>query len=197
MTRKVHSQLPNDAALQPTVPRATLGDLALPDSGMDQLRHVVAQARHRRRGYDVQGFRGRLGSGPGISVLFAGEDGTGKTMAAEAIASELGLPLYRIDLSKVVSKYIGETEKNLRRIFDAAEARGAILFFDEADALFGKRSEVKDSHDRYANVEVGYLRQGIERHHGIVILAARERSAIDAPFLRRLRFVVDFPFPGA
>jgi SpoVK/Ycf46/Vps4 family AAA+-type ATPase len=134
--------------------------------------------------------------GLGISALFAGESGTGKTMAAEVIANELDLALYRIDLSAVVSKYIGETEKNLRRLFDAAEQGGAILFFDEADALFGKRSEVKDSHDRYANIEINYLLQRMEAFSGLAILATNMKSALDNAFMRRLRFVVNFPYPG-
>jgi SpoVK/Ycf46/Vps4 family AAA+-type ATPase len=129
-------------------------------------------------------------------VLFTGEPGTGKTMAAEVIARELDLLLYKIDLSAVVSKYIGETEKSLRRLFDAAEDGGAILFFDEADALFGKRSEVKDSHDRYANIEINYLLQRMEAYRGLAILATNMKGALDNAFLRRLRFVVNFPFPG-
>src|SRR6185369_16669411 len=133
--------------------------------------------------------------GLGISALFAGDSGTGKTMAAEGIANQLQLDLYRIDLSAVVSKYIGETEKNLRRLFDAAENGGAILFFDEADALFGKRSEVKDSHDRYANIEINYLLQRIEAYRGLAILATNMKGALDQAFLRRLRFLVDFPYP--
>jgi SpoVK/Ycf46/Vps4 family AAA+-type ATPase len=133
----------------------------------------------------------------GISALFAGTSGTGKTMAAEVLANERRLDLYRIDLSAVVSKYIGETEKNLRRVFDAAEAGGAILLFDEADALFGKRSEVKDSHDRYANIEVGYLLQRMEAYHGLAILTTNLKNALDTAFLRRIRFVVQFPFPDA
>ena len=137
-----------------------------------------------------------MNRGLGISALFAGDSGTGKTMAAEGIAKKLRLDLYRIDLSAVVSKYIGETEKNLRRMFDAAEDGGAILFFDEADALFGKRSEVKDSHDRYANIEVNYLLQRIEAYRGLAILATNMKDALDQAFLRRLRFVVDFPYPG-
>lgn len=134
--------------------------------------------------------------GFGISVLFAGDSGTGKTMAAEVIANALRLDLYRIDLSAVVNKYIGETEKNLRRVFDAAEDGGMVLFFDEADALFGKRSEVKDSHDRYANIEINYLLQRIEAYRGLAILATNMKSALDHAFLRRLRFIVEFPFPG-
>ena len=132
----------------------------------------------------------------GITALFGGESGTGKTMAAEVMANDLRLNLYRIDLSAVVSKYIGETEKNLRRLFDAAENGGAILFFDEADALFGKRSEVKDSHDRYANIEINYLLQRMEEYRGLAILATNRKSALDHAFMRRLRFVVNFPFPG-
>ncbi len=137
-----------------------------------------------------------MNRGLGITALFAGDSGTGKTMAAEVIANDLRLNLYRIDLSAVVNKYIGETEKNLRRVFDAAEAGGAILFFDEADALFGKRSEVKDSHDRYANIEINYLLQRMEAYRGLAILATNMKSALDPAFMRRLRFVVNFPFPG-
>ena len=137
-----------------------------------------------------------MNRGLGISALFAGASGTGKTMAAEVLANELRLDLYRIDLSAVVSKYIGETEKNLRRVFDAAEDGGAMLFFDEADALFGKRSEVKDSHDRYANIEVNYLLQRMEAYRGLAILATNMKSALDPAFLRRLRFIVHFPFPA-
>jgi SpoVK/Ycf46/Vps4 family AAA+-type ATPase len=146
--------------------------------------------------YDDWGFRRKLGRGLGLSVLFVGESGTGKTMAAEVLASELRLDLYRIDLSAVVSKYIGETEKNLRRLFDAADDGGAILFFDEADALFGKRGEVKDSHDRYANIEVNYLLQRIESYKGLAVLATNMKAALDPAFLRRMRSVVQFPFPG-
>ena len=145
--------------------------------------------------YDEWGFAAHSGRGLGVTALFAGESGTGKTMAAEVIAGELGLDLYRIDLSAVVSKYIGETEKNLRRLFDAAEAGGAVLLFDEADALFGKRSDVKDSHDRYANLEVAYLLQRMEAYRGLAILTTNLRSNVDRAFLRRLRFVVQFPFP--
>jgi SpoVK/Ycf46/Vps4 family AAA+-type ATPase len=137
-----------------------------------------------------------MNRGFGISALFAGESGTGKTMAAEVIANALDVALYRIDLSAVVNKYIGETEKNLSRMFDAAEQGGAILLFDEADALFGKRSEVKDSHDRYANIEINYLLQRMESFRGLAILATNMKSALDAAFLRRLRFVVNFPYPG-
>jgi SpoVK/Ycf46/Vps4 family AAA+-type ATPase len=162
-----------------------------------QLREVAAQVAHRQCVYEEWGFGARLSRGRGISALFAGPSGTGKTMAAEVLARDLDLDLFRIDLSGVVSKYIGETEKNLRRVFEVAEAGGAILFFDEADALFGKRSEVKDSHDRYANIEINYLLQRMEDYRGLAILATNMKSHLDAAFLRRLRFIVDIPFPDA
>jgi SpoVK/Ycf46/Vps4 family AAA+-type ATPase len=146
--------------------------------------------------HDLWGFAARGERGLGIAALFAGASGTGKTMAAEVIAGEVGLDLYRIDLSSVVSKYIGETEKNLQRVFDAAEAGGAILLFDEADALFGKRTEVEDSHDRYANIEVSYLLQRMESYRGLAILTSNLKDNLDPAFLRRFRFIVDFPFPG-
>src|SRR5262249_7230886 len=135
--------------------------------------------------------------GLGISALFSGQSGTGKTMAAEVIACDLRVDLYRIDLSQVVSKYIGETEKNLRKVFDAAEESGSVLLFDEADALFGKRSEVKDSHDRYANIEISYLLQRMEAYRGLAILTTNMKTLLDPAFLRRIRFVVTFPFPEA
>jgi hypothetical protein len=177
--------------------KAGWDDIVLPDEAHGLLREIAEQVRARSRVYDEWGFRARMSRGLGISALFAGESGTGKTMASEVLAGELRLNLYRIDLSAVVSKYIGETEKNLRQLFDAAEDGGAILFFDEADALFGKRSEVKDSHDRYANIEVNYLLQRMEAFEGLAILATNLRGALDRAFLRRLRFVVTFPFPGA
>jgi hypothetical protein len=177
--------------------RANWGWIVLPKQQEEQLRQICDQVRYRRDVYDRWGFRARMNRGLGISALFAGESGTGKTMAAEVIATDLGLALYRIDLSQVVSKYIGETEKNLKNVFDAAEDGGAILFFDEADALFGKRSEVKDSHDRYANIEINYLLQRMEAYRGLAILATNMKSALDAAFLRRLRFIVNLPFPGA
>jgi SpoVK/Ycf46/Vps4 family AAA+-type ATPase len=171
-------------------------DLVLPEAQRQVLREIGAHVRQRAVVYERWGFAKRGARGLGISALFAGASGTGKTMAAEVLAHDLGLDLYRIDLSGVVSKYIGETEKNLRRLFDAAEAGGAILLFDEADALFGKRSEVKDSHDRYANIEIDYLLQRIEGFTGLAILTTNLKSALDTAFTRRLRFVVDFPFPG-
>ncbi len=186
-----------DALAQRIDPRATWETLVLPDTETRTLKQIGAQVEQRNKVYDEWGFRQRMNRGLGISALFAGPSGTGKTMAAEVIANELQLNLYRIDLSAVVSKYIGETEKNLRRLFDAAEGGGVILFFDEADALFGKRSEVKDSHDRYANIEINYLLQRIEAYRGLAILATNMKSALDPAFMRRLRFTVNFPFPGA
>jgi hypothetical protein len=177
-------------------PRATWDDIVLPPIEKNLLRQIADQVGNRARVYGEWGFARKMNRGLGISALFAGDSGTGKTMAAEVIANELRLNLYRIDLSAVVSKYIGETEKNLRRLFDAAEDGGAILFFDEADALFGKRSEVKDSHDRYANIEINYLLQRMESYRGLAILATNMKSALDTAFVRRLRFIVDFPFPG-
>jgi hypothetical protein len=174
---------------------ATWDDLVLPAAPRAALREIALQVRQRATVYGRWGFGERSNRGLGISVLFAGASGTGKTMAAEVLANELELDLYRIDLSQVVSKYIGETEKNLRRVFDAAEEGGAILLFDEADAIFGKRSEVKDSHDRYANIEVSYLLQRMEAYRGLAILTTNMKTALDTAFLRRLRFTVDFPFP--
>jgi ATPase family associated with various cellular activities (AAA) len=181
-----------DALAQRLDPKATWDDIVLPPAQTALLRQIAAQVEQRSRVYGDWGFAEKRSRGLGINALFCGESGTGKTMAAEVIANELRLNLYRIDLSAVVSKYIGETEKNLRRLFDAAEDGGAILFFDEADALFGKRSEVKDSHDRYANIEVSYLLQRIESYRGLAILATNMRSALDSAFLRRLRFIVEF-----
>jgi len=186
-----------DRLAQRIEPKATWEELVLPDEQLSLLREIAAQVRQRSVVYDEWGFRHIMSRGFGISALFAGESGTGKTMAAEVIANELNMNLYRIDLSAVVSKYIGETEKNLRRVFDAAEDGGVILFFDEADALFGKRSEVKDSHDRYANIEINYLLQRMEAYRGLAILATNMKSALDQAFMRRLRFIVNFPFPGA
>ena len=186
-----------DDLAQRIEPTADWDDLVLPEPQRDLLRVIAAHARHRVQVHERWGFAARSARGLGISALFVGASGTGKTMAAEVLARELRLDLYRIDLSSVVSKYIGETEKNLRRVFDAAEESGAILLFDEADALFGKRTEVKDSHDRYANIEVSYLLQRMEAYRGLAILTTNFRTALDESFLRRLRFVVDFPFPTA
>ena len=184
-----------DALAQRITSRSGFGDLVLPPFVAAQLREIVGQLRQRRTVHEEWGMGEPEGRGLGIAVLFAGESGTGKTLAAEVIANELQLDLYRIDLASVVSKYIGETEKNLARLFDAAERSGAVLLFDEADALFGKRSEVKDSHDRYANIEVAYLLQRIESYRGLAVLTTNLKSALDRAFLRRIRFVVQFPLP--
>jgi predicted nucleic acid-binding protein len=178
------------------VPAAAWEDLILPEPQKQTLHHLAAQARFRMTVYQSWGFAARGRRGLGISALFAGASGTGKTLAAEVLAKELRLDLFRIDLSAVVSKYIGETEKNLKQVFDAAEEGGVLLLFDEADALFGKRAEVKDSHDRYANIEVSYLLQRMESFQGIAILTTNLKSSLDKAFQRRLRFTVDFPFPG-
>jgi hypothetical protein len=170
-------------------------DLVLPGPQRDLLREIAIHLRRAVTVYETWGFAAKSARGLGISALFAGASGTGKTMAAEVIANELNLDLYRIDLSQVVSKYIGETEKNLGRIFDTAEQSASVLLFDEADALFGQRSEVKDSHDRYANIEVSYLLQRMEDYRGLAILTTNMKSALDQAFLRRIRFVVQFPFP--
>ena len=172
--------------------RAKWDDIVLPDTELKLLRQIAAQVKQRGRVYLDGGFAAARNRGLSINALFSGESGTGKTMAAEVIANELRLDLYRIDLSAVINKYIGETEKNLRRVFDAAECGGVILFFDEADALFGKRSEVKDSHDRYANIEINYLLQRLESYRGLAILATNMRSALDTSFMRRIRFIVEF-----
>ncbi|GAB4569843.1 MAG: ATP-binding protein [Anaerolineae bacterium] len=183
------------ALAQKITPLYSWEDIILPHDVMAHLREVCAHARFRHRVFDEWGFRGKISLGKGLSVLFVGPSGTGKTMAAEIIARELRLDLYKIDLSAVVSKYIGETEKNLRAIFDEAERSHVVLFFDEADSVFGKRSEVKDAHDRYANIEINYLLQKIEEYEGIVILASNFQKNIDEAFTRRMRFIVEFPFP--
>lgn len=170
-------------------------DLVLPAEQALQLRDLCGHARYRHVVLGEWGFERKLPLGRGLTALFSGPPGTGKTMAAQVISGELMRDLYQIDLSQVVSKYIGETEKNLRHVFDEAEANQAVLFFDEADALFGKRAEVRDAHDRYANMEVGYLLQRMEEYEGIAILATNFRQNLDEAFVRRLRFIVDFPFP--
>ncbi|MBD2245318.1 ATP-binding protein [Nostoc sp. FACHB-888] len=180
---------------QRIIPTADWEDLVIQSTQKQVIREIAAQVRQKYTVYQTWGFAGKSSRGLGISALFAGTSGTGKTLAAEVLAQELQLDLYRIDLSSVISKYIGETEKNLRSCFDAAEEGGAILLFDEADALFGKRSDVKDSHDRYANVEVSYLLQRMESYPGLAILTTNLKSSLDVAFMRRLRFVVQFPFP--
>ena len=178
-------------------PRYTWKDIVLPPDQQAMLHELVATVRARPLVLEGWGIGAKLVASAGITALFSGPPGTGKTMAAEIIANDLGLDLFKIDLSTVVSKYVGETEKNLERIFGEAEHSNAILFFDEADALFGKRSEVKDAHDRYANVEIGYLLQRMESYEGVTILATNLRANLDEAFTRRLRFAIDFPFPDA
>ncbi|WP_141340272.1 ATP-binding protein [Bradyrhizobium sp. USDA 3458] len=177
--------------------RVSWSDLVLPADQIAQLREIAIHVSRAHQVHEDWGWSARGTRGLGVTALFAGPSGTGKTMAAEVLANDLRLDLYRIDLSQVGSKYIGETEKNLKRIFEAAETSGAILLFDEADALFGRRSEVKDSHDRYANVEVSYLLQRMEAYRGLAILTTNLKSALDPAFMRRLRFVIEFPFPDA
>jgi len=192
-----HSRPRLEGLAQRIEPSATWDDLVLPEKQKQLLSQIAIHVRQRNKVYRAWGFGSRGARGLGISALFSGPSGTGKTMAGEVLANELRLDLYRIDLSQVISKYIGETEKNLRRVFDAADDGGAILLFDEADAMFGKRSEVKDSHDRYANIEVSYLLQRMETYRGLAILTTNRKDALDTAFLRRIRFAVDFPFPEA
>ncbi|MEK1888239.1 MAG: ATP-binding protein [Phyllobacterium sp.] len=186
-----------DGLAQRILTRASFDDIVLPSGQTAMLRNIARQLRHRERVYRDWRFGEKYQLGQGLVALFAGESGTGKTLAAEAIANEAGLDLYRVDLATLVSKYIGETEKNLKRLFDVADSSGAVLLFDEADALFGKRSEVKDSHDRYANIEVAYLLQRVEAYRGLAVLTTNMKSALDRAFLRRIRFVVNFPVPYA
>lgn len=198
--RKMDSeQLPSrlENMARQITPLAKWNELILPELQKTTLEQIIMQMRHHKKVYEDWGFAAKTSRGSGVVALFIGESGTGKTMAAEAIANELKLDLYRIDLSQVVNKYIGETEKNLKRIFDAAEEGGSILLFDEADALFGTRTEVKDSHDRYANIEVYYFLQLMETYKGLTILKANKKTAIDEAFIRRMRFVVLFPIPDA
>lgn len=180
---------------QPVAPRFALEELMLPDRQATQIRGLVTAVGALTRVHHDWGTA-RAWNESGLSVLFSGPPGTGKTMAAEAIARAVDMPIFRIDLSQVVNKYIGETEKNLRRLFDAADAADVILFFDEADALFGKRTEVKDAHDRYANLEVSYLLERMERFKGLAVLATNRKKDLDEAFMRRLRYVVQFPLPG-
>ncbi len=193
---KINSQPRLETLATRIDPVAHWQDLVLPDREMRALDYLVSQVRGRSTVLRHWGFGDRITRGNGVTALFTGQSGTGKSLAAEIVANELDLTLYRVDLSGVVSKYIGETERNLRRVFDAADEGGVLLLFDEADALFGKRSDVKDSHDRYANIEVNYLLQRMEEYAGIAILTTNQRHAIDQAFLRRLRFMVNFPFPS-
>ncbi|MFL6247269.1 MAG: ATP-binding protein [Thermoanaerobaculia bacterium] len=186
-----------DALAQRIDAKATWDDIVLPRADVELLKQIAAHVAGRATVYDDWDFRSRMNRGFGISALFSGESGTGKTMAAEVIANELGLTLHRIDLSSVVSKWVGETEKNLQQLFNAAEGANGILFFDEADALFGKRTDVQQSQDRFANIEISFLLQRLESYRGLAILATNMKGALDSAFLRRLRFIVDFPFPTA
>lgn len=190
-----HARRSLEGLAQRVEPGAGWAALVLPDSQVETLRQIAIHVRQRAVVNDRWGFAAKHARGLGMTALFAGVSGTGKTMAAEILAAELDLDLYKVDLASVVSKYIGETEKNLRAIFDGAEQSGAILLFDEADALFGKRSEVRDSHDRYANLEISYLLQQMESYRGVAILTTNMQHAIDPAFLRRIRFIVQFPFP--
>ncbi|WP_225894457.1 ATP-binding protein [Atlanticothrix silvestris] len=180
---------------QKIVPKYTWDDIILHPNQLMQLQEICKEAEYRNLVHQKWGFAEKLSLGKGLNVLFSGSSGTDKTMAAEVIARHLQLDLYKIDLSQIVSKYIGETEKNLNRIFTAATNANAILFFDEADALFGKRSEVQDARDRYANIEVGYLLQKMEEYEGIAILTTNLRNNMDEAFERRLRFIIEFPLP--
>jgi hypothetical protein len=187
------------AAMGPLAQKLSLpyawDELVVPPAVGTELELARTWIREQRQVLDRWGFARRLSMGRGLTMLFSGQPGTGKTMAAQVLARELALDLYRVDLSRVVNKYIGETEKNLARLFDEAQAAGAILFFDEADALFGKRSEVKDAHDRYANLEVGYLLQRMEEYEGVTILATNRLRDMDEAFTRRFHFLIDFPMP--
>jgi len=176
-------------------PRYVWEDLVLPETPITMLKEMVSMVQSRPMVLEAWGLGRKLTAGAGVSALFSGPPGTGKTLAAQIMANQLGIDLYRIDLSSVVSKYIGETEKNLERIFSEASESNAILFFDEADSIFGKRSEVKDAHDRYANIEVGYLLQRMENYNGVAILATNLRANLDEAFTRRLQFIINFPFP--
>jgi hypothetical protein len=185
-----------DVLAQRIEAKAKWEQIVLPEPELELLHQIAAHVAGRATVYDRWGFRERMNRGFGISALFAGASGTGKTMAAEVIANHLGQSLHRIDLSSVVSKWVGETEKNLEKLFQAADDSNGILFFDEADALFGKRTEVQHSQDRFANIEINFLLQRLESYRGLAILATNMRDAIDSAFLRRLRFIVQFPFPG-
>jgi MoxR-like ATPase len=192
---RLHSNRRLAELAQKITPHYTWDDIVLPDDQTAQLREIYNQVQYRALVYDAWGFDAKLAMGKGLGILFAGPPGTGKTMAADVLAHALGLDLYKIDLSAVVSKYIGETEKNLARIFAEAATSNAILFFDEADALFGKRTQVRDAHDRYANVEISYLLQKMEEYDGVVVLATNLRKNLDEAFVRRLHVTVEFPVP--
>ena len=192
---RIHSSRKLSTLGRKIKPHHSWTDIVLAEDRLLQLQEICNSMKYRSLVFDHWGFDRKMSLGKGLNILFAGPSGTGKTMAAEIMAGELSLDLYKIDLSTVVSKYIGETEKNLGRIFTEAENSNAMLFFDEADALFGKRSEVRDSHDRYANIEVNYLLQKMEEHEGVVILATNFRKNMDDAFVRRMHFTVEFSFP--
>ncbi len=190
-----HSNQKLSALARKITPNYKWEDLVLPNDQFTMLRELCEQVKHRSLVYEKWGFDRKISLGKGLNVIFAGQSGTGKTMSAEVVGNELRMDVYKIDLSNVVSKYIGETEKNLERIFTEAGESNGILFFDEADSIFGKRSEVKDAHDRYANIETGYLLQKMEEYDGIVVLATNLRKNLDDAFVRRMHFVLEFPFP--
>ena len=196
-----HAQLethpPFDELAQRIKPVADWGDLVLPDEGRQILRQIAEHMRRLPRLYERLGFSAKRGGNLGNSVLFAGGSSRDRTIAAEVLASDLQFDMYRIDLSTMVSKYIGGTEKNLKQVFDAAEASDVVLFFDEADALFGKRTEVKDAHDRFANIGGSYLLERMERFKGLAILSTNRRRDLDEAFTRRLRYLVEFPDPNS
>ena len=194
-TCREHGRRALETLAQRIDPQASWQDLVLPAAQKETVQQIAIHVQQRAFVYHRWGFGAKHARGLGLTVLFTGGSGTGKTMAAEVLAAELDLDLYKVDLASVVSKYIGETEKNLRAIFEGAERSGAILLFDEADALFGKRSEVRDSHDRYANLEISYLLQQMEAYRGVAILTTNMQHALDPAFMRRIRFVVQFPFP--
>jgi len=175
---------------------ASWEDLVLPEPDRQHLQEIASGMKHKATMEESFTHSARISTGSGVAALFTGPNGPGKTKAAAALANDLNLPIYRVDLRRIVSKYIGETEKNLQRVFEAAElSNGVVLFFDEADALFGKRTEVKDSHDRYANLEIAYLMQRIETYPGLVILATSHGSALDEVSMRRLDDIIEFPSP--
>jgi hypothetical protein len=191
---QTHHQL--DRLAQPLPIRHGWNDIVLPPDELRRLKEIANAVRNRDRVMEEWGFEQKVSAGPGVNAIFFGPSGTGKTMAASILAGDLGMAIYRVDLSRIVSKYIGETERNLDALFEEARRSYALLFFDEAEALFGKRSEVKDAHDRYANIEVAYLLQRMEAFDGVAILATNLRKHMDNAFLRRLQFAVEFPLPA-
>ncbi|MCP3900311.1 MAG: ATP-binding protein, partial [Desulfobacteraceae bacterium] len=191
-----YTQRPLDELAQRIDPKVDWQDLVVHKSLTDHLKAFRNTIAHQFTVYEKWGMGDKNTRGRGAVALFSGNSGTGKTMSAEVIASDLGINLYRVDLAGIVSKYIGETEKNLKKIFQNAKGNNTLLFFDEADSLFGKRTDIHDSHDRYANLEVNYLLQQLEEHDGPVILASNRRKSIDEAFLRRIHFILEFPSPS-